>query len=282
MDYLASYDLESVENCVAGARAVSAVHRRHELPATFFVVGRCLEQHGDELRGILDDDLFDLQSHTLSHALLRDSAVHGAGVDADGSRREILEGVRLVRDVLGRPCEGLRSPCGFTGGFRGMPGILAACREAGLEYVSSDARGPKDCLPAPLTRPYTYAEDGHPELWELPVQGWHDNVLKDFSLDHPCVTMPPEHPWCFPERKPETPEEDAAHHMVWIDKAAEAGLPFVSLAFHPWSVIRFDPEARELDIIFDGLGERGISVVTATEAARKLVSAAPAGKGGVQ
>ena len=50
------------------------------------------------------------------------------------------------------------------------------------------------------------------------------------------------------------------------------GLPFVSLAFHPWSVIRFDPSARELDIIFDGLAERGVAVVTATDAWRKLSS----------
>jgi len=282
MDYLASYDLESVERCVEAARAVSGVHRRHGAPATFFVVGRCLEEHGDELRDILDDELFDLQSHTYSHALLKDSAVHGAGTDDGKARHEILEGVRLVREVLGRPCEGLRSPCGFTGGFTGQPAVLAACREAGLEYVSSDARGPKDCLPAPLKLPYTYTGDGHPDLWELPVHGWHDNVLKDFSLDHPCVTMPPEHPWCFPERKPETPEEDAAHHLVWVDKAAEAGLPFISLAFHPWSVFGFDPEARELDIIIDGLAERGIDIVTATRAARDLVSAASAGKGGAE
>jgi len=278
MDYLASYDLESVEKCVEGARAVAAVHRRHGVPGTFFVVGRCLEEHGDELREILDDELFDLQSHTLSHALLKDHRVHGAGADDDKARHEILEGVRLVREVLGRPCESLRSPCGFAGGFTGQAAVLAACAEAGLEYVSSDARGPGDSLPAPLKLPYTYADDGHPELWELPVHGWHDNVLKGFARDIAFIPYPPGEPWHIPPKPPETPEEDAAHHLLWVDKAAEADLPFVSLALHPWSLIRFDPEVRELDIIFDGCAERGVAVVSATEAARKLASA-PVPKG---
>ena len=155
MDYLASYDLESVESCVEAAKTIAEIHRRRSLPATFFVVGRCLEAHGGELRSILDDDLFDLQSHTYSHALLRRSAVHGEGVDAAAARHEILEGARLVREVLGRPCEGMRSPCGFDGGFGGQAHLLDACREAGLSYVSSDLRGPEDALPALLKRPYT-------------------------------------------------------------------------------------------------------------------------------
>jgi peptidoglycan/xylan/chitin deacetylase (PgdA/CDA1 family) len=274
MRYLASYDLESVEACVEAARAVTGLHRRLGLPATFFVVGRCLEEHGPELRGILDDPLFDLQSHTLSHALLTDSHVHGAGVEADLARREIAEGVRLVREVLGAPCEGLRSPCGFDGGFKGHPHVLEACAEAGLKYVSSDARGPGDSLPAPLKEPYTYAEDGYPGLWELPVHGWHDNVLKGFARNVPFIIYPFGQEWHVPKEFPKTPRAQADHHLVWIDEAQRAGLPFVSLALHPWSLIRYDPELREEEMIFEGLAERGIEVVTATEAWRGLAEGA--------
>jgi peptidoglycan/xylan/chitin deacetylase (PgdA/CDA1 family) len=255
---------------VEGARVVAGVHRRRNVPATFFIVGRCLEEHGRELRGILDDELFDLQSHTYSHALLRDSLVHGPGVSEDDVRREILEGVRLVRAVLGRACEALRSPCGFSGGFRGREGVLRVCREMHLGYLSSDARGSGDSLPAPLKRPYTYAEEGYPDIWELPVHGWHDNVLKGFAPGVAFMTYPPGEQWYLPPKPPETPEEDAEHHLLWVEKAGQGGLPFVSLAFHPWSLIRFDPQARELDIILDRLAEKGIAVVTATEAWRKL------------
>ncbi len=270
MHYLASYDLEHVGVCVDAARAVAGIHRRFELPATFFVVGRCLEEHGPELRKILGQPLFDLQSHTLSHALLGDSKVHGSGVDSGVARREIAEGVRLVREVLGAPCEGLRSPCGFFGGLKGLPHVLEACAEAGLKYVSSDARGPGDSLPAPLKEPYTYAEDGHPDLWELPVHGWHDNVLKGFARDIPFITYPFGEEWHVPKSFPKTPREQADQHLLWIDKAQCAGLPFVSIAFHPWSVFRYDTELREHEFIFEGLQERGIDVVTATEAWREL------------
>ena len=272
VDYLASYDLENTDVCVEAAKAVADAHRRHGIPATFFVVGRCLQLHGDELRGLLDDELFDLQSHTYSHALLCDSAVHGRGVTEDNTRFEIREGVRLVRDVLGRTCDGLRSPCGFTGGFQGAGTVLSTCRDIGLNYVSSDARGPGDSLPAPFKHPYTYADDGYPELWELPIHGWHDNVLKGFCPELAVLTYPPGEDWYLPPAPPKTPEEDAAHHLLWVDKAAEAGIPFISLAFHPWSLIRFDPGVRELDIILDGLAERGIDVLSATVMWRKLDS----------
>jgi peptidoglycan/xylan/chitin deacetylase (PgdA/CDA1 family) len=270
LEYIASYDLENIDRCVSAARAVAATHRRRGLPATFFVVGRCLQEHGRELRSILDEPLFEIQSHTFSHGLLRDSKVHGPGVKPDEARYEIEEGLRILKDTFGHPCTGLRTPCGFDGGLRGMAELLAFVRDQGLEYVSSDARGPGDTLPAPLKPPYTYEEDGFPELWELPIHGWHDNVLKGFFPGIAIVAYPPEQSCHFPPRPPESPEEDAAHHILWVDRAAEADLPFVSLAFHPWSLIRFDPKARELDLIFDALSERGVEVVTAGEACRRL------------
>ena len=276
MHYLAAYDLENVQHCVEAGRAVAALHKRRRLPATFFVVGRCLEEHGPALREILDDELFDLQTHTYSHALLKDSAVHGPGAAEKDAEREIREGIRLVRDVLGRTVRGLRSPCGFDGGLKGRPGLLAICAEAGLAYVSTDARGPGDSLPAPLKRPYTYAGDGYPDLWELPVQGWHDNVLKGFVPNVAFLTYPFGEPWHVPPQAPQTPEEHGAHHLVWVDKALEAGLPYVSPAFHPWSMVRFDPRVGELDVIIDGLERRGIGVVTATQTWRMLAEEAPA------
>lgn len=273
MDYLASYDLESVDRCVKGARAVAEVHRRRGLPATFFVVGRCIQKHGDELRGILDDELFDIQNHTLSHALLRDSGCHGAGVASEEAHNQILEGARMVKECFGRECKGMRTPCGFTDGLLGKPDLLQACADAGCEYVSSAARGPGDSLPAPFKHPYTYKEDGFAALWELPVHGWHDNVLKGFAPNISFITFPMPDAWQIRQEPTQTPQEDAEHHLLWVEKAMETDMPFISFAFHPWSLIRFDPQVRELDIIFDGLEEREIEVVTASTVAEKLRSA---------
>jgi peptidoglycan/xylan/chitin deacetylase (PgdA/CDA1 family) len=253
------------------------VHKRRKLPATFFVVGQCLKEHGVELRGILDDPLFDIQSHTFSHALLKDSDVHGRGAALDHASAEISKSLGIIRDVFERDCVGMRTPCGFSDGLRGKAELLGHIRSEGLHYVSSDARGPGDSLPSPLKFPYHYAEDGYPEIWELPIHGWHDNVLKGYFPNVSIVVYPPLEPWHLPPRPPETPEDDAAQHLLWVDKAGEKDLPFISLAFHPWSLIRFDPKVRELDLIFDGLEERRIDVVTATETYRKLAGRNAAG-----
>jgi peptidoglycan/xylan/chitin deacetylase (PgdA/CDA1 family) len=270
MDYLASYDLESVDMCVPAGGAVAALHREFRLPATFFVVGRCLEKHGSALRAFLDDELFDVQSHTYSHKTFR--AIPGAsGGDVDVDvEREIAGGVRCVEETFGRRCIGLRTGCGYDGGLTRLPDVLRACAAAGLEYVSSDLRGPGDTLPSPLKKPYTYGAHGYPGLWELPVHGWHDNVLKGFCPRVGLVAYPPAEDWHLPPAAPKSPAEQAAHHLVWVDRAREAGLPFVSIAFHPWSVFRYDPSLTEQRLIFEGLARRGVRVSTCTDAWRAL------------
>ena len=46
---------------------------------------------------------------------------------------------------------------------------LAALEDAGLGYVSSLLWGPDFSMPALLEQPHTYADDGHPGLWELGI-----------------------------------------------------------------------------------------------------------------
>ena len=277
MDYLASYDLENIDACVEAAGAVAAMHRELGLPATFFIVGRCLEEHGEELKRILDHELFDLQTHTYSHRVFRRMPGADTTVDTD-ARREVFEGARLVSETFGRPCVGLRTGCGYDGGMRELPRVLEACAEAGLSYVSSDLRGPGDTLPSPLKGPYTYAEQGYPALWELPVHGWHENVLKGYSPRVGMVVYPPLADWHLPPATPRTPQDHATHHLLWVDKAREAQLPFVSLAFHPWSIFKYDNDLRAERLIFEGLAERGVAVTTCTAAYEKLAGV-PTGGG---
>ena len=45
--YIAAYDTES-PRCLAACRRIVAMHRRHDMPATFFVTGKTLETNPDE------------------------------------------------------------------------------------------------------------------------------------------------------------------------------------------------------------------------------------------
>lgn len=123
--YVLHYDLESADLCLAATPRLVELHRRYEVPATFFVLGTVLETRGADLRRLISDDpLFDVASHTYSHQMLRGHRLHGPGVDLDGLRREIEGGVRLVEEVFDRPCRGVRSACGFFHGMQGHPDRL--------------------------------------------------------------------------------------------------------------------------------------------------------------
>ena len=68
--YIAAYDTES-PSCLAACRKIVEVHRRFDMPATFFLVGKILMADPDDYRELLDDPLFEIASHTYSHKMLR-------------------------------------------------------------------------------------------------------------------------------------------------------------------------------------------------------------------
>jgi Polysaccharide deacetylase len=249
--YIAAYDTES-PGCLAACRTIVAMHRRHQMPATFFIVGKTLEAHSKEYRELLEDPLFEVASHTWSHRMLRDHPWCGPTPGAEGVREEIFRGKQAVENVFERPCVGLRPGCSFVDGLNGAPQVLSWVNEAGFRYVSSQAWGPDYSLPAPLNQPYRYDADGFPNLWEIPCHGWHENLLKNHNRwGARRLTLWPQ-PW--PEAIPagflKTPEDEVALNRVFIERAAHDGLRFVSLIWHPWSLAKFDPEMRMLDQTF--------------------------------
>ena len=270
--YIAAYDTE-LDGCLAACRKIVEVHRRQKMPATFFVVGQLLERDGAAYREILDDPLFEIASHTYSHKLLRDHGIFGPAAPDAEIREEILRGVRCVEDTFNRKCLGLRPGCSFADGLRGAPKVLEVIREAGLRYVSSQAWGRDWTLPAPLNQPFRYAADGFPDLWELPCHGWHENLLKDNNGSGPArITLwPPDMPEAIPLDFVKTPEEEfAVNNRVFIDRASEQDLPFVSLIWHPWSLDRFDPDMRMLDTTFSYVREKGLQVGTYADLLREV------------
>jgi len=272
--YIAAYDTESPK-CLAACRAIVEAHRRHEMPATFYITGKTLEANPREYRQLLDDPLFEIATHTYSHRMLRDHPWCGPAVSPEERRQEILLGKEWIERVFERPCLGIRPGCSFEHGLRGAPEVLRLVEDAGLKYASSMAWGRDYSLPAPLNQPFSYAEDGFPHLWEIPCHGWHDNLLKDYNRWGPkrLTLWPPEMPEAIPSGFLKTPEEEFAVNRVFLEKAASEGLTFVSLIWHPWSLMTFDREMRMLDLTFRHVRDLGLKPTTYAELYRELAGA---------
>jgi hypothetical protein len=275
--YIAAYDTESPD-CLAACRSIREVLERYAIPATFFVVGKRLQEQGEEYRAVLGDvPLFEIASHTYSHRMLRDHPFCGPAVEPSERVREIRLGKDLVEQTFRRPCQGMRPGCGFADGLRGDPWLVDAVAGAGFAYVSSLLWGPATTVPALLEPPFCYAADGHPELWELPGHGWHENLLKGHNLtDRPqrIVAWPSPFPEAVPLKPVSTPQEEFEVHRLFIDRAVALGLPYVSLIWHPWSLMRFDPQMKMLALTFSYVRDRGLEPTTFA-AERQRLSAEP-------
>ncbi|MDH5441948.1 MAG: polysaccharide deacetylase family protein [Candidatus Bathyarchaeota archaeon] len=261
--YIAAYDTES-PRCLAACRKIVEVHRRFDMPATFFLVGKILMANPDDYRELLDDPLFEIASHTYSHKMLRNHPFCGPAASKQQIQEEIFGGKSVVERVFGRPCLGIRPACGFTNGLRGSEDVLELIHEAGFRYVSSALWGPDFTMPAPLNQPFTYSEEGFPDLWELPGHGWHENLLKDSNRTPKRILLfPPLMPETIPSHYVKAPEEEFAfNNKPLIDRAIADGLLHVTLVWHPWSLGRFDPEMNMLELAFNYVRSRGMSIGT--------------------
>lgn len=261
--YIAAYDTESPA-CLAACRKTVALHRRLGMPATFFITGMTLEADADEYRALLDDPLFEVASHTYSHKVFRDHPWCGPAVALEEARQDMELGKEWVERVFERPCAGLRTGCGFPDGLKGAPELVAAAVGAGFRYVSTAAWGPDYTLPAPLRQPFTYADEGAPDLWELPCHGWHENLLKDNNRFGPrrILLWPPPDFAPVPPAFVTTPEEEFAVNRAFLERAAEQELTYVSLIWHPWSLDRFDPAMRMLELTFAHVCRLGLEPCT--------------------
>ncbi len=263
--YIAAYDTES-ENCLEAVRRIVPLHEKYEMPATFFLVARLLDgPQAGEYRALLGDNpLFEIASHTYTHMLLRKVRLSPEPGPPEQYEREVVESKRRIEDHFDRPVVGFRMPWGSCEGMRGMPGLLELMDRAGYRYTSSLAWGPDDTMPALLVEPFTYAEDGYPELWEIPPCGWQENVMKS-SPGWGMRALQ-----AFPHPVPEanlsgfvrTPEEEFRVHRIFLDKAVKDKMSNVSLIWHPWSLNRFDSGMKMLDEVFRYVRDHGLAATT--------------------
>ena len=269
--YLPVYDVEylgDVEYSLRALESVVTVHRRMETPATFCVCGQLLDKAGPRYAELLRDDLFDVHSHTFTHMPVKRTTKHDDPVNLAQVREELERTAALLERHLGVTNPGLRAPGGFYRGLRGETQLLALLVELLVPFVSSDARGPMETIPSPLTEPYWYDEDGFPGLLELPAQDWHENVLKGHN-PVPCM-WPPVLPWGYPSRPPQTPEEEFAVYRTSLDGVAEMDLTYYSPPMHPWSIYRFNPEARTVALILEEVRRMDMPVTTFSAVHREL------------
>jgi len=258
--FIPAYDVELLKKCLEACRKIVRVHQRHRVPATFFIVGRLLETEGQAYRDVLGDaELFETASHTYSHRMLLDNPICGPAVPPEVVHEEVFRGKECVEKVFRKECVGLRPGCGFEAGFSGAPHVVSELAGAGLRYASSRLWGPFYTVPAPLEQAYTYEAEGHPELWEFPGHGWHENLLKGHNATPGRLLLwPPVYPEMQLCAYVQTPEEEFNVHRFFLDRAIQEGREYVSLVWHPWSLDRFDPGMKMLELIFGYAAERGM------------------------
>ena len=237
-----SYKGKAKTECLEGIASVAEVHTKHNIPATFFLVAELVKNASAELLDILKDPLFDIQCHSFTHENLIEIENNNSILT-----REIADSKHLIEDTFGCGVIGFTTPGSFTHGLIGKPKILEVLWKSGYNYIRSVGKGPFDTSPAPLTQPFWYSEEGYPELLELALHGWHDNILSG----QPFPTYwPPIFPWGYPSKMPETPYEMYEVFAPFIDHCVSNDILTFVPCFHPWSVYRVDKKAVHLDLIF--------------------------------
>ena len=237
------YSPTRIEEFVAGVRAVASVHLEQKVPATFFLVAKMVTLAGSELRQILDNSLFEVQSHSFTHPNL-------INLDDRGDKKalcfELHDSKKLIEDTFGKSVTGLTAPGGYTQGFVGHPRILAIMQEAGYKYVRSVGAGPSHTVPAPFNEPFWYSVDGFPDLLETPSHGWHDNIL----TGQPARThWPPLLPWLLPATVPQDAQGVYDAYVPGIEYCLQTGFLYFLPIFHPWSIYRIDKKARQIELL---------------------------------
>jgi peptidoglycan/xylan/chitin deacetylase (PgdA/CDA1 family) len=250
---LIGYDVEyAVPDGTTAAflERVVEVHERWNAPLTLFVLGETLEQNVHALQAAAASPLVAVGQHTYSHTLLRPLRIdtgHTVTELPAGTPERIDAELRrtsdLVRDRLGLECPGLTAPYTYFRGLRGHPELLEVLHRNGIRFVRSDGRDERGYQPAPRIEPYWYAEDGYPDLLEMPTHGWHDCVVREDVLG-----------W---------DDLDGYVDLVTagLDEAVADGGTF-SICAHDWSSVRGDPDLTHVDRILAAARERGMDIAT--------------------
>jgi peptidoglycan/xylan/chitin deacetylase (PgdA/CDA1 family) len=247
------------ESTVRGLEVMTRVHEQAGVPATLFLCGRTLVHASEAVERACATGLFDVQSHTYSHAIFRDVEYEpspGARAVIPASppvalTEELAATSDLIRRLVGNEVVGLRTPFGFYRGLRDRPDLLELVQANGIRYVSSWIRNEHNGNPTPWIQPFAYEEEGFPDILEIPAQFWIDGIWFDA------------HGWA-----------NGAGYLEALKGAVDevvAGDLVYGACFHDWAVLSANEEGTGWISGFLAYAqERGVEVTTYTEYWRRV------------
>jgi hypothetical protein len=247
-----------LDECLGAVSQVAAVLKRNEVPASFFIVGKVIERAGKSLASVLDSPRFDIESHTYSHMKIKSNDRNVL----EQFDQELRQTSDLIVQFFGSRPTGFCAPGNFYRGLQGYPEQLRMLWKQGYTFVGSDGQGPPEqAMPAPFTQPYWYDEDGFPDLLEVPLTGWHCNML--FNTGHQNDYRKPARG--FPdgtvlEKLPSTIEEGFQARKSEFEYAIDNDLIYAP-CMHPWSVFRFDPQLEHVERLIQMAREKDVPVL---------------------
>jgi peptidoglycan/xylan/chitin deacetylase (PgdA/CDA1 family) len=260
--FIANYDTES-QDCIDHLETITDIHIKYNVPATFFIVSNIInDTNKQRIINLLSDPLFEIASHSTSHSLV---LPHPLNPDTGDARIEIIESKKRLEDEFGNEIFGYATPYAYDEGFTGHKPILELVDEAGYKYITTVGWGAGYTLPAPISNPFSYKEDGFRHIWEIPRHGWHENILKGHSSVDGIALLQWPSPWpesAIPKSPVKTPEEEFEVNKVFMDLAKNNNKKYFSPIWHPWSLGRFDKEMKMLDLTFQYLKSQGITATT--------------------
>ena len=222
-DHGFSHALEP-DSTEAAMEVILSNHERFDVPATLFVCGRTLVHNVGLFKDLVNHPLMDIQQHTYSHTLFKpDYWKDGVFLSSppEAVEMEVSMTSAALKQYLDVDCIGLRTPHGYHLGLTDCPEKLNVLERCGIRYVSSWGRNEHGENPTPFSvQPFWYSEQGHPEILEIPFQGWLDGV------------------W-FEEKGIHLGREYAEVLCDSIDEIVEGDLVY-GACFHDWTMLRYD------------------------------------------
>ncbi len=250
---LIGYDVENSADPGIVSRFLSKVeeiHKEFSAPATFFLVGKVVENNWRELADLHRRcRLFDYQQHTYSHMLLKTVCMDDGKritVVKAGSLEQIEDEIsranRILKEKLGVECQGLTGPWGYYRGLCDRPDILEILDRNGICFTRTWARDHKDYQPVPFDiQPFWYQAQGFPNILEFALHGWQDVHWRNVNG------------W-----------DNLSGYLAMLrktaDMVADRGIVW-SHGSHDWSSIRSDPEMSVIRGLIEHALGRGIRIV---------------------
>ena len=259
-----------LEETLASITQITRILKKHEVPATFFIVGKVIERAGQDLSNLLDDSfLFDIGSHTYSHMEILSVYTK----TQNKFKNELIKTSKLILKHFDKEPLGFCAPGGFFKGLRGYPEQLRILSCSGYRFVRTDGIGPPDQpMPALFTQPYWHTQDGFPDLLEIPATGWHCNLL--FNTGGQSDGWQPSPGFVdgtILAKLPKTLEEGFQVRRKEFQYAIDNNLVY-GPAMHPWSVYRFDPELKHIERLIEMAKDNNVPIMNCRQLYNKHIT----------